>query len=200
MRAGHGRLLTAALCLAMLLGSLWMLTGCFKQTAEPIEGESQGSAETTAAFDNAVKKPEPPQVPPQPMLKRGPEQAAYSYLVWISFAYRILNSDVASQTFTMFEEVRVNSYVQLNRQQGRALDQRLLDFHVKGQPDFEGTTTATVSAVETWKYRYIDIKDGTYSGPWHDAVYDSTYTVIVEPSRREWVVHKVDATPRGEVK
>lgn len=135
-------------------------------------------------------------VPPAPkapdlVVLLTPESAITSYLKWISFAYRVGDSSVASQTFTPYEEVRVNSYVQYNKQEGRAIDQRLTALRVKSATIAEAT--ATVTAHEEWSYRYISLRTGKYDGPQRSASYESTYTVV-RGTDELWRVDKVEAT------
>lgn len=182
-----------ALLIMSLAGTALLLGGC--SPAKTGEDTAARSEELTPG-EFPEKTPSPATPPPPPQLKN-PQTAVYSYLLWISYAYRILNSDVASQTFSPYEEVRVNSYVQLNRQEQRAIDQRLLD--VKVRDIQSGENTATVAVTETWKYRYIDIQSGDYSTPAYDVSYDTTYTVV-KNADGGWVVDKVTAESRtGEV-
>jgi hypothetical protein len=122
-----------------------------------------------------------------------PRTAVYSYQLWISYAYRVLNSDVASRTFDSDEEVRVNSYVMYNFQEGRAIDQRLLVAQVKSWQS-QGST-ATVAMHEEWVYRYISTKTGRYMSPALNASYETTYTLVRQDG--DWVVHSVEATTSG---
>ncbi len=186
----HARLLLGTLLATVLIGSA-LLAGCGgPATSEKTGG--QASVETTPG-QFPEKRPNPAQTPPPPML-REPRTAVYSYLLWISYAYRILNSDVASQTFSPYEEVRVNSYVELNRQEGRAIDQRLLKADVRSERS-KGST-ATVALRESWVYRYIDTKTSVYKTPAYTATYDTTYTVVKQ--KGNWVVDSVDAEPVGD--
>jgi hypothetical protein len=129
---------------------------------------------------------------------RDPKSSVYSYLLWISYAYRIANSDVATMAFSPYEEVRVNSYVQLNREQGRALDQTLTAIRYKSLRT-EGST-ATVGAHEEWRYRYIDMKTGLYNTPEYRAVYETTYTVVFYPDKKAWLVDSVVASATTPLK
>ena len=160
-------------------------------------GVVSGSREASASQEMTVgqfpeSEPTPGKPPPPPMLTK-PESSVYSYLLWISYAYRVLNSDVAVAAFSPYEEVRVSSYVEYNREQGRAIDQRLVGQIVRSVSS-EGATS-TVATVDAWKYRYIDIKTGKYSSPIHDASYDSTYTLV--KSDKGWLVDSVKATAKG---
>jgi len=136
-----------------------------------------------------------PETPAPPMLTR-PETAVYSYMVWISHAYVRQDSVLASQTFDPFEEVRVDAYIQFNKEQGKALRQEPTELAVKSVKTVENTSTVVAS--ESWRYRYINAKTGKYSTPVYTASYDSTYTLV--KLDRGWVVHKVEAKPKGEVK
>lgn len=186
--------IVCALLIVSFAGTALLLAGC--TPAKTGEDTATRSEELTPG-EFPEKTPAPPMQPPPPQL-RDPQTAVYSYLLWISYAYRILNSDVASPTFSPYEEVRVNSYVQLNLQEQRAIDQRLLDVQVRDIQS--GDSTATVAVTETWKYRYIDTKTGDYSTPAYDVSYDTTYTVV-KNADGGWVVDKVAADSRsGEVK
>lgn len=171
------------------------VVGCSKTGAGATGGSGSVSAsQETTAGQFPQTRPTPAQAPP-PVMLTSPGSAVYSYDVWVSYAYRVLNSDVATQAFGPNEEVRVNSYVEFNRESGRALDQRLLQSRVKSIRS--RGETATVAVVETWKYRYIDIKTGAYTSPVYDASYDATYTVV--KGKKGWLVDAVQAKPVGAV-
>lgn len=167
----------SALCLVAVFA-----TACGSQ---PASGSAVGSKAVAAI------------VPPPPMLT-SPRTAVYSYLVWVSYAYRILNSEVATQTFTPDEEVRVNSYVELNKEAGKALEQTPTALNIKSVRT--AGNTSTVVASEKWQYRYINTKTGAYSTPQYTISYDTTYTVVFDPKSRLWRVGSVDALPLGKVK
>lgn len=186
------RLVCALLALACL-GAAGLLAGCGGTGGSD---SAQRSEELTPGEFPDERPPAPVQ-PPPPQLRK-PETAVYSYLLWISYAYRVADSQVARQAFSDSEEVRVNSYVELNRQKGRAIDQRLIGFEVRSV-ESEGDT-ATVSASETWRYRYIDIESGAYQGGANDATFESVYTVVRKAEHR-WLVDKVEVRPTsGTVK
>lgn len=153
-------------------------------------GGAAGSVPATVAALFPGDKPAQAEWPP-PAMTRAPQTAVYSYALWISSAYRLLNSKVASQTFTPDQEVFVDSYVEYNREQGRAIDQRITGWKVKSLRS-EGSS-ATVAVREDWAYRYIDIGTGRYSSPPYTVSYDSTYTVVKDPSKG-WLVESVEAT------
>jgi hypothetical protein len=170
------------------MGTL-LVAGCSGSTKQP--QVAAGSTETTSGQFPATT-PNPGKQPPPPALD-DPRTAVYSYLLWISYAYRVLNSDVASKTFDPFEEVRVNSYVMYNFQEGHAIDQRLLEAKLRSW-ESKGDT-ATVALQESWVYRYISTKTGKYTTPTLSASYNTTYTVVRQ--KADWVVHSVEATSVG---
>lgn len=172
------RILAAAALVSVLLATA-VLSGCGGGTSSASQSEM----------------PPNPTYPPPWELSR-PGAAVQSFLYWISLAYRVANSDVASQTFTPFEEVRVNSYVQYNLEQKRAIDQKLTAFAIKSVTTKENT--ATVTTREEWLYRYISTVTGRYQGPTHTATYDATYTVVLGKDSL-WRVDKVDAKSIGKV-
>jgi hypothetical protein len=182
----------AALVTAIVLSAA-LVTGCSGRAASGANPSS--SAEATAGAFPATT-PNPGQQPPPPALA-DPRTAVYSYQLWISYAYRVLNSDVASRTFDPDEEVRVNSYVMYNFQEGRAIDQRLLVAKVKAW-ESQGST-ATVAMHEEWVYRYISTKTGKYTTPALNASYETTYT-LVRQKDNTWLVHSVEATSGVPVK
>jgi len=184
------RLIALTLVSVLLVGVVG-LAGCSNNNGAGGPNGSGASVETTQGQFPA-DRPNPAKVPPPPML-RTPETAVYSYLLWISYAYRILDSNVATLTFSPYEEVRVDSYVQLNRQEGRAIDQRLLALKIKSVASTG--TTATVAARESWVYRYIDMATVKYKSATLKASYDSTYTVV--KGKTGWIVDSVKAKPVG---
>lgn len=125
-----------------------------------------------------------------------PESAVRSYLAAISFAYRTGNSEDASAAMTPYEGVRVDSYIQLNVQEGRAIEQTLTAFDVLEASGEE--PTVTVSADESWVYRYFSLSDGSYESEELTAAYRTQYTVV--KTGGIWQVDKVQVTPDGEVK
>ena len=135
---------------------------------------------------------------PQPWVLATPESAVRSYLAWTSYAYRIGDSRVATDTMTGGEGVRVDAYIQLNLQKYQLIDQELASIAF-GKPSIEGTR-ATVPAKETWRYRYVSTKDAgrTVAGP-YSASYDATYTVVKSAGGR-WVVDSAAVKALGAVK
>jgi hypothetical protein len=126
-----------------------------------------------------------------------PRDAVTSYLEWTSYAYLIGNSDVASHTMSPEEEVRVNSYTQLNKEQQRRITQALTSFKPR-RASVEGTR-ATVGASEVWHYRYLSADGARAISETYTASYEATYNlVLVKP--KTWVVDSVDVRSLGEVK
>jgi hypothetical protein len=164
------------------------LSGCTRS------GGASSGVETTSTVDASIAAT--PTLPP-PWSLKNPENAVVSYLYWISVAYRTLDSTVASQTFTPNEEVKVDSYVEYNRQQERALEQVPTALRLTTVSATENT--ATVSAREEWTYRYISTKTRTYTTAPLAAAYESTYTVV-KGQDGLWRVDSVEASATTLVK
>lgn len=124
-----------------------------------------------------------------------PESAVRSYLDWVSFSYRMANSEVATATMTPDESVRVDSYIELNRQKGQGIEQTLESFEVRSAT--RNGETAVVTAQETWRYRYFSLGTLAYVSETLAASYDTTYTVIRQDGG--WVVDRVEAAAEGKV-
>jgi hypothetical protein len=107
------------------------------------------------------------------------------------------NSDIATLTMGPREEVRVNSYAQMNKEQGRVLDQKLVLIKF-GTPKIKDNQ-ATIPAHEEWEYRYLGLADEKPTSPLYKASYDTTYTVV-SMTKGRWVVDNVEAKALGEVK
>lgn len=133
---------------------------------------------------------------PIPVDVTSPESAVRSYLERISFAYRVLDSSVASSTVTIAESVRVDAYVQLNAMEGRGLDQRVEELAITSVSREE--TSAIVTAREEWAYRYFSLETLTYLSEVLTASYETTYTLVLEDGA--WLVDRVDARPLGEIR
>ena len=120
-----------------------------------------------------------------------PQSAVRSYLDWVSYAYRTARSEVASHTMTALEGVRVDSYIEFNRQLGRTIDQEIVAYDKRSESVED--TTAVVAAGEDWRYRYVDMQTGDYSSGDLRASYEVTYTLVFVDG--SWLVDRVDATP-----
>lgn len=184
MSARSRTLSAAAIALAVMLVAVAVFSaGCKPQsssTTYPPVGVKTAAAKT----------------PPPPMLTN-PRSAVYSYLLWISLAYRVLDAQVAKPTFTPSEEVRVDSYVELNRERGRALEQTLTALSIRSVRTVGDAST--VAARESWVYRYIDIHKGTYATPPYTVSYDSTYTLNYDRPSKAWRVAHVQVSTNDTV-
>lgn len=149
-----------------------------------------GCTPVPPAFEATPKAIAPPARPDEPRLST-PLEAIRSYTDWISYAYRVMDSNVATHAFSEYEEVNVNSYVQYNMMESRGLEQSLQrsDYDVVKSTD----SSATVVGTEYWLYRYFALDQSKYlTGPL-EASYDITYTVVRKPDGR-WLVDKVEAS------
>lgn len=169
------RTLWSLLLVVALSGA--MLSACSGRQAPPATSE----VITTAT-------PEPPKL-------STPEDAVKSYLDWISFSYRTGSSEISSPTMTPEEGVRVDSYIELNRQKGQFLDQSVAKFKVR-DVKIKGKK-ATVTASEDWVYRYVVIVNSK-PGPKLNASYETTYTL--KKQGENWVVESVEASATTPVK
>lgn len=185
------RLALTAFLLAVALATTGLLAGCCETTG----GAGGSSGGTASAFDGTPITA--PVVPPAPDLS-APLPAIRSYLAWATFAYRMANSEIASLTMTPYEGVRVDSYIQLNREKGRGLEQELVDFK---PVEIEASRTAdgaVYTASETWKYRYFSLEEKRYLTPWYTTSYETTYSVVA--TEGVWRVDFVEATALTPVK
>lgn len=139
--------------------------------------------------------PAAPSRPPAWSLSN-PDSAVRSYVDWTTFAYRMINSDLASKTASPDEGVRVDSYIELLKEKGRGIDQHLTSFSIV-RSSTEGTHTL-VATKETWLYRYFSSDGRSFVTPAYSTSYDVTYTVVKQ-AEGSWVVDSVDAKALDEV-
>lgn len=133
---------------------------------------------------------------PAPADLSSPHAAVVSYLDWTSYAYAVGNSDVATATMSPREEVRVNSYVELNRERHRRIAQVLTSFRPRAAS--VDASRATVGADEVWEYRYVSTDGAKAISETYTASYETTYhVVLVGPAT--WVVDSVEARSLGKV-
>jgi hypothetical protein len=179
----HTRLRTCALACAVILIALTAF-GC------AVIGSPGGTpvSETPAASERPVQ-------PPAWVLKT-PQSAVRSYIDWVSYAYLIGESDVATLTMGSYEEVRVNSYIELNKEKSQRLRQKLVSISF-GKQGVEGTLTV-VPTKERWEYSYLSLDLKKSLSPTYTASYDATYSLA--PKNGGWVVESVAAKELGEVK
>ena len=182
---GRIRSIAVAVFAAALVSAL-LLGGCGNRALNTEERPASWESTTGTLAD---PKPAPSETPPPPEL-RDPSSAVYSYMLWISYAYRTLNSLVTTHAYDPYQEVRVSAYVDFNRQEKQALDQRILAANVKSAESVGNTATVTMH--EEWAYRYIDITTGEYKTPIVNVTYESTYTVVRD--KDDWRVHSVEAS------
>jgi hypothetical protein len=190
----------AALALAALAcaAALLLLQGCTGRGSEQAdETDQQGAGMAGPVVDVEVTQAAIESTPTAPVLT-SPELAVRSYLEWVSYAYRIGQSQVARATMTTAQEVHVDSYVQYNLQQSRLLDQTLLAATFGAPVIRDGSTLVPVK--ETWQYRYISATEaGTVLGGPYEVTYDATYTVVPSASGT-WAVDAVEATTQDPVR
>lgn len=117
--------------------------------------------------------------------------ATLSFLQWMAYAYRMADSNVASATMTPQQAVRIDSYIELNRQKGQLLEQRLVSFDVRSVR--RKGRTSTLTARELWRYRYVDLSTGQYRTAPAEASYATTYTLV--RASAGWLVDRVEASP-----
>lgn len=189
---------SAALILAAL--ALLLTGGCSSGVSTQGAGSAEATPAAGAAMAGAVQKvvisKEAINQRPAPWNLSSPESAVGSYLDWISYAYRITESSVATPTMSATQEVRVDSYIQLNLQKSRILDQGLASITF-GKPSVVATR-ALLPATEKWGYRYVSISEvgKTIAGPYL-ASYETTYTLL--KGKSGWVVDSVAVKALGEV-
>jgi hypothetical protein len=184
---------------------LLVTSGCAGGNKVAGLGSSAGSSEATKtgahmagpAAEVHISEAAVKALPPTWVLT-SPQSAVRSYLDWTTYAYRVGQAVVASQTMSPDEGVRVDSYIQYNIEQKRLLDEKLTALTF-GKPSV-GATRTVVPAKEVWTYSYLSIDKGnnTVGGP-YTISYDTSYTVI-KSKAGTWVVDSVKATPHGTVK
>lgn len=186
-----------------LVGVLLIATGCSKSTTPNGNGvSSEATATQSGQMAGPAVEVHIPQSAvddsPAPWNLRTPESAVRSYLDWITYAYRIGQSDVATPTMSAAEEVRVDSYNQYNLEKSRLVDQTLKAITF-GKVS-TGATSTLLPAKESWTYSYLFVAEGNkvIAGP-YSADYDTTYT-LVKNDKGEWVVDSVAAKAQGTVK
>ncbi|MDY0340441.1 MAG: hypothetical protein RBS17_04440 [Coriobacteriia bacterium] len=187
----------ATFALTMLAVMVVALAGCADEevTVEEETSATAGSAMAGPVAEVNVSE-EALASQPEGMDLSTPEAAVRAYLDWSSYAYRTAQSRVALPTMSTNQEVRVDSYIQYNIQQGRLLDQALTSITFGEQR--EDAERVHVPVKESWSYTYVSTESEAdiVSGP-HEVSYEATYTVI--PQGDDWVVDEVKATALGTV-
>lgn len=124
-----------------------------------------------------------------------PASAVRSYLDWVSYAYRVADAQPAAPTMTPSELVRVDAYIERNRQENRGIEQELVSFKTRARSGDD--RRATLSATERWRYRYFTLQPLEYSSEQLSASYETTYTLVSTDGG--WVVDDIEVRPVGEV-
>ncbi len=178
----HPRMKVGLLGTFVCLLVLALIAGCTQASPDPeAEGQDQGEIDLTRMLFTDYSTP---------------ENAVQSYLDWMSYAYRVTDSQVATSAMTDWEWVRVDAYLEMNRQEGRGIDQSLIELEVLGVEGSE--TTSTVRTHELWTYRYFG-PDAEYISDEMTATYSVEYTVIRPEGTPNWLVDRVKATPEAPV-
>lgn len=174
VRVSRARTATA-IALGVLLGAL------------VLGAASCGPAEDAPAAPGVSIAADP--VAPAPWDLTTPESSVRSYLDWVSFSYRMANSDIPTATMTPGEGVRVDSYIQLNRMEGKGLEQELQSIELT--PISEDASSAVLTAREEWTYRYFSLDTLEYLSDLTRESYETTYTLVHEAPG--WLVDSVEA-------
>lgn len=199
--AGVARFARSTALLGALVLSLLLAAGCSGQSGVKSAGSTTASEPVGANMAGPVQRvvisKQTVANKPAPWVLSDPKAAVRSYLDWVSYAYRITESSAATRTMSAQQEVRVDSYVQLNLQKSRLLDQTLMT--ITFGKESVGATHTLLPATEHWVYRYVSIDDvgKTLEGP-YTADYETTYTLV--KSNGGWVVDSVAVKALGEVK
>jgi hypothetical protein len=201
-RLGRAALLLHVVALGCLL--VLAMSGCSKAGNGTSAG-TKSSAETSGTSGHMAGPPVEVHISqsaidnsPAAWVLTTPESAVRSYLAWVSYAYRIGQSQVATPTMTAKEELPMDSYCQYNLEKARLLDQTLKSITFGAAST--GTTSTLLPAKESWTYSYLSVKEGNpkIGGP-YTVSYDTTYTVAKD-KQGVWLVDSVQATPLGPVK
>ena len=124
-----------------------------------------------------------------------PELAVRAYLDLISKAYRAGDSELAASTMTPDELVRVDAYIEFNRQRNRRIEQQLVDFDKRSES--VESTYALLTADERWRYGYIAVDSGQPTGDQNEAAYRTRYELVLDGG--VWKVASVDVSATSPV-
>jgi len=125
---------------------------------------------------------------PLEMKQATPQEAVETYLEWLTYSYRNMDSEIATPTMTPDLARRVSYYITMNAADGNALNQRLDSFSIK---DTEiNDTIATVTTEETWTFNYLSLETGNFTTPVVES-YRVSYIVLLIDGR--WIVQSADA-------
>jgi hypothetical protein len=204
-RAPLGRVVLLLVAVALSCLAVLTMSGCAKAGNGTSAGTT-GSAETTSGMSGHMAGP-PVEVhisqatidnSPAAWILTTPESAVRSYLAWVSYAYRIGQSQVATPTMTAREELPMDSYCQYNLEKGRLLDETLKSITFGAAST--GTTSTVLPAKESWTYSYLSVKEGNpkIGGP-YSIDYETTYTVV-KNEKGDWLVDANQSKALGTVK
>jgi hypothetical protein len=105
-----------------------------------------------------------------------PKQAVTAYLAAVPEAYFSLETSIVAPYVTDEQEVREDAYIELNRQEGRALEMQMTAFAVLAADEpSEAATSAVVRTNETWRWRYWSLAKRAPSTQWANTVYQVEY-------------------------
>ncbi len=146
------------------------ISGCARARHAPSTPEEPGEA-TSGAL--------PPIQAVERIPSSTPKQAVTAYLAAVPEAYFSLEVTVVAPFVTERQEVREDAYIELNRQQGKALEMTLVSFLVVDEPVAPSGDEASsvVRTEERWRWRYWDIVARRPSTEWAMTTYRMEYTV-----------------------
>jgi len=176
MKQTRAHRLAVVLLVAFTLASV--LGGCARARHAPVAPATPAES-TPAAF--------PPIESVERIPSSTPKQAVTAYLSAIPEAYLSLEVTVVAPFVTERQEVREDSYIQLNRQEGRALEMALVSYRVleAAEPSADASS-AVVRTEEQWRWRYWDIRSRKPATAWARTTYRMEYSLSREGSG--WLV------------
>jgi hypothetical protein len=116
------------------------------------------------------------EAPVQRLPSSTPKQAVAAYLSAAADAYFSLETSIVAPYVTEEQEVREDAYIELNRQEGRALEMDMTAFVVLAAdaPSVDATS-AVVRTNETWRWRHWSLAERAPSTQWANTVYEVEY-------------------------
>jgi hypothetical protein len=170
--------------------ALLVAAGLLALVALPVFGCAKGSSTLSTPPAAHATAPAAPDL-------RTPLSAVRSYLDWWIYSSLVGKSGIATATMTPDEAVRVDSYIEQNRQKGQRISERLVSF--KPRPVSVGPTSTLLPADEKWQYAYVSVDGGRSLTETYTLSYESTYT-LVGSDASGWRVASVNAKALGTVK
>jgi len=162
--------------------------------------EATGTPKGHGVVIDVSVTPEAFETRPKSLNLSNPTSSVRSYLEWVSYAYRIGDSAVADSAMSPNEEVRVNSYVQMNLQENNRLIDQNLDSITFGKVRSVNASQAIVPATEKWTYRWVSAQEAgkQLDGPF--TIRYATKYSVVKNEKGDWLVDNVEAKELGEGK